>query len=333
MSPTHSDNDDTCTGTGSRIGASGRSGRVAIVGSLNMDLVVRSARMARPGETITGRTFAQVPGGKGANQAVAAARLGAHVEMIGRVGKDSHGAILKQALLDEGIDCNGVEVDDATPTGVALIAVDDAGQNAITIVAGSNGELTPAMLTTHAATIARADVVVCQMEVPTDTVLATLQMAHDAGKTVILNPAPIDAPLSADWLAALDFIVPNETEAAALTGITVDSIDSARDAARHLRQSGARNVLITLGGQGVLWLPEGTEEARHFPAHRVTAKDTTAAGDTFVGGLAAALASGQPTDVAIHFGLAAAALSVTRAGAQPSIPTVAEVDVFQGSAR
>lgn len=303
-------------------------GHVAVIGSLNMDLVVRSSRLARPGETLAGQSFTQIPGGKGANQAVAAARLGAHVAMVGRLGQDSNGAVLRQALQEEGIDCGGVGTDAGLPTGVALIVVDDAGQNAITIVAGSNGALSRAIVMEHIALIDSADVVVCQMEVPPDTVLASLQAARAAGKTVVLNPAPVAGPLSADWLDATTFVIPNETEAEALTGIVVNSPASALLAARALRENGAHDVLITLGGQGVFWLPEGAWEGRHFSAHRVEVRDTTAAGDTFVGGFAAALAAGNPADAAIAFGLTAAALSVTRAGAQTSIPTLSELTSF-----
>lgn len=304
-----------------------RQGRVAVVGSLNMDLVVRSPRMPQPGETLVGQTFAQVPGGKGGNQAVAAARLGASVAMIGRIGSDGNGAQLKQGLEVEGIDCGGVSVDAALPTGVALIIVDDASQNSIVIVAGSNGALTPALIAERDGTIRDADVVVCQLETPGDTVLAAMQSARRHGRTVVLNPAPVTAPLPRHWLEATDFVIPNEIEAAALTGIKVDSPDAARRAAWALREQGARTVIITLGGQGVFVLgaQEGETGGTHYPARRVQAVDTTAAGDTFVGGFSASLASGSSVDEAVRFGLAAAALSVTRAGAQPSIPHRSEV--------
>ncbi|MGI4856991.1 MAG: PfkB family carbohydrate kinase, partial [Janthinobacterium lividum] len=183
--------------------------------------------------------------------------------------------------------------------------------------------------------IEQADVVVCQMEVPETTVLAALRRARALGRTVILNPAPITGPLPSGWLENVDFLVPNEVEAAALSGVTVDSPDSARRAARVLQQRGARHVLITLGGQGVFLLPAAHDGAdgsaddgasgTHYPARRVAAIDTTAAGDTFIGGFAAALAAGRPVDAAVRFGQAAAALSVTRAGAQPSIPRLSEV--------
>ena len=306
-----------------------RQGRVVVVGSLNMDLVVRSSRMPQPGETLVGQTFAQVPGGKGGNQAVAAARLGAQVSMIGRIGNDANGAQLKRGLEDEGIDCSGVSTDPALSTGVALITVDDASQNSIVIVAGSNGTLTPDAIAAHESTLAQADVVVCQLETPRETVLAAMQTARRLGRTVVFNPAPVTERLPQGWLEASDFVIPNEIEAAALSGVKVDSPETARDAAWALREQGARTVIITLGGQGVFVLAEhdGQGAGTHHPARRVNAVDTTAAGDTFVGGFAATLASGSNVDDAIRFGLAAAALSVTRAGAQPSIPHRSEVVV------
>ncbi|RKP46682.1 ribokinase [Pararobbsia silviterrae] len=292
-----------------------------------MDLVVRSPRMPQPGETLVGRTFAQVPGGKGGNQAVAAARLGAAVSMIGRIGADANGAQLKQGLEVEGIDCSGVSSDAALPTGVALITVDDASQNSIVIVAGSNGALTPEGIAAREPAIAAADVVVCQLETPRETVFAAMQTARRDGRTVVLNPAPVTAPLPRDWLELADFVIPNEIEAAALSGVTVDSPEAAYRAAAALREQGARTVIVTLGGQGVFVLGDHNAQTHgtHYPARRVDAVDTTAAGDTFVGGFAATLASGRSIDEAVRFGLAAAALSVTRAGAQPSIPRLAEV--------
>jgi ribokinase len=298
--------------------------RVVVVGSLNMDLVARVPRMPTVGETLAGSAFAQVPGGKGGNQAVAAARLGARVAMIGRVGADTNGAMLRAALEAEDIDCGALGQSATAPTGVALIVVDDAGRNSIVIVAGSNGELTPADIACTEAILAAADVVVCQLETPAETVAAALLAAHRAGKTVILNPAPAAGPLPAQWLPLVDYLIPNEVEASALTGLTIRSPQDAAAAALALRHQGARNVVITLGAAGVLAVLNG--DPVHLEAPRVTAIDTTAAGDTFIGALAAQLAHQAPIDDALRFAQHAAALSVTRAGAQPSIPTRAEVD-------
>jgi ribokinase len=300
-------------------------GRVAVVGSLNMDLVARAARLPLPGETLAGHTFAQVPGGKGGNQAVAAARLGAQVAMLGRVGSDANGAQLRAGLEAEQIDCTALETSASAPTGVALIIVDDGSQNAIVIIAGSNGEVTPETIARHEAVLAAAEVVVCQLETPPDAVHAALAAAHRLGKTVVLNPAPATGPLPAGWLPLVDYLIPNELEAATLTGLPVSTPDEAAAAAAALRNAGARNVLVTLGAQGVL-AALGDAPPQHFTAPRVAAIDTTAAGDTFIGGFAAQLAQGTAVADAIRFGQRAAALSVTRAGAQPSIPTRAELD-------
>ncbi|WP_411379159.1 ribokinase [Pseudomonas sp. MPB26] len=299
--------------------------KVVVVGSLNMDLVTRASRLPRAGETLIGQTFSTVPGGKGANQAVACARLGADVSMVGCVGTDAYGTQLRDGLQVEGIDCQAVRTVDGS-SGVALIVVDDSSQNAIVIVAGSNGELTPASLQAFDAVLQSADVIVCQLEVPMDTVGHALARGRELGKTVILNPAPASGPLPAEWYASIDYLIPNESEATALSGVTVDSIESAKTAATQLLRAGAGKVIITLGSQGALFADgQGFE---HLSAPKVKAVDTTAAGDTFVGGFAAALANGRSEAEAIRFGQVAAALSVTRAGAQPSIPTLHDVQGF-----
>ncbi|RWA25355.1 ribokinase [Pseudomonas veronii] len=299
--------------------------KVVVVGSLNMDLVTRASRLPRAGETLIGQSFSTVPGGKGANQAVASARLGAEVAMIGCIGSDAYGVQLRDALLAEGIDCQAVSRVDGS-SGVALIVVDDSSQNAIVIVAGSNGELTPASLQAADAVLQAADVIVCQLEVPLETVGYALKRGRELGKTVILNPAPASGPLPAQWYASIDYLIPNESEATALSGVTVDSLDSAKLAAAQLIKAGAAKVIITLGAQGALFSDGNRFE--HLAAPNVKAVDTTAAGDTFVGGFAAALAHGKSEAEAIRFGQVAAALSVTRAGAQPSIPTLHDVQGF-----
>ena len=299
---------------------------VVVIGSLNMDLVTRAPRLPKGGETLIGHSFATVSGGKGANQAVAAARLGARVAMVGCVGNDDYGVQLREALLAEQIDCQAVStVEDSS--GVALIVVDDNSQNAIVIVAGANGAMTPAVIDRFDAVLQAADVIICQLEIPDATVGHALKRARALGKTVILNPAPASRPLPADWFAAIDYLIPNESEASALSGLPVDSLQSAESAANQLIAMGAGKVIITLGAQGSLFANgKGFE---HLPAPKVQAVDTTAAGDTFVGGFAAALASGKSEAEAIRYGQVAAALSVTRAGAQPSIPTMSDVQAFK----
>ena len=300
--------------------------KVVVIGSLNMDLVTRASRLPRGGETLIGESFTTVHGGKGANQAVAAARLGAQVSMVGCVGSDAYGEALRGALLAERIDCQAVSVAEGA-SGVALIVVDDNSQNAIVIVAGANGALTPALIDRFDTVLQAADVIICQLEVPDATVGHALKRGRELGKTVILNPAPASRPLPADWYAAIDYLIPNESEASALTGLPVDSLATAETAAARLVAMGAGKVIITLGAQGSLFANgQGFE---HFAAPKVKAIDTTAAGDTFVGGFAAALAAGKSESEAIQFGQIAAALSVTRAGAQPSIPDLSEVQAFE----
>ncbi|MBJ2345675.1 MULTISPECIES: ribokinase [Pseudomonas] len=299
---------------------------VVVIGSLNMDLVTRAPRLPRGGETLIGESFSTIPGGKGANQAVAAARLGAQVSMVGCVGSDAYGQQLRGALLAEGIDCQAVSVVDGS-SGVALIVVDDNSQNAIVIVAGANGELTPTVLERFDAVLQSADVIICQLEVPDATVGHALKRGRELGKTVILNPAPASRALPSEWYAYVDYLIPNESEAMVLSGLAVDSLETAEAAATQLIASGAGKVIVTLGAQGLVFANGSSFE--HFPAPRVKAVDTTAAGDTFVGGFAAALASGKDEAEAIRFGQVAAALSVTRAGAQPSIPTLLEVQAFK----
>jgi ribokinase len=293
---------------------------------MNMDLVTRAPRLPRGGETLIGESFATVHGGKGANQAVAAARLGAQVSMVGCVGRDAYGEELRGALLAEQIDCQAVSTVDGS-SGVALIVVDDNSQNAIVIVAGANGALTSEVIDRFDSVLQAADVIICQLEVPDATVGHALARGRALGKIVILNPAPASRPLPADWYASIDYLIPNESEAEALSGVPVDSLEAAKTAATRLIGMGAGKVIITLGAQGSLFANGKSFE--HFPALKVKAVDTTGAGDTFVGGFAAALAAGESEAQAIRFGQIAAALSVTRAGAQPSIPTLSDVQAFK----
>jgi ribokinase len=297
---------------------------VVVVGSLNMDLVARAPRLPVPGETLLGRSFATVPGGKGANQAVAAARLGARTAMIGCVGDDAFGRELRAGLESDRVDASGVRVAPGLSSGVALIVVDDSGRNGIVVVPGGNAELAPADVDRHEALLAAARVVVLQLETPLATVEHAARKARALGRTVVLNPAPAQA-LPPGLVACADYLVPNEIEAAMLAGLPVDSVESATEAGRRLRSRGAASVLVTLGERGVVAVT--AEGARHYPAEKVQAVDTTAAGDTFIGGFCAALVRGRSLADAIGFAQAAAAISVTRPGAQTSIPFEREVTV------
>lgn len=293
-------------------------GNIVVVGSLNMDLVVCSPRHPQPGETLLGSEFHTFPGGKGANQAVAAARLGGHVKMIGCVGEDAFGNALLQALSKDGVDTRHVGRLERVPTGVTLITVDAAGQNAIVVVPGANGELSPPDLLAAGSAFEGASVVVMQLEIPLLTVAYAADLAHRAGARVVLNPAPAQ-PLDAALLKRVDVLIPNQPEAALLTGAA-----SAGESARRLMAWGVGSVIVTLGADGVLVVE--SESQTYIPAHRVSAVDTTAAGDAFVGAFAVALFEGHSTREAAMWGNAAGALAVTRPGAQPSLPARAELE-------
>ncbi len=291
---------------------------VVVVGSLNMDLVARAPHIPQPGETILGRDFHTLPGGKGANQAVAAARLGARVTMVGRVGNDAFARLLLDNLVAAGIDHTCVIQDFRAATGVALIVVDAAGQNTIVVASGANARLSPADVEAAEAAIAKADVLLLQLETPLETVTRAAQIAHAHGATVILNPSPAQ-PLPPALLSLVDVLVVNESETALLTGLPIDSRARVEAAAGVLRESGVGVVILTLGERGALLAQAGGVQA--FPAFMVTAVDTTAAGDAFMGGLAVALAEGESLDEGVRWGSAAGALATTQLGAQPSLPT------------
>ncbi|TEU14504.1 MAG: ribokinase [Anaerolineales bacterium] len=299
--------------------------KIAVVGSLNMDLVVRAPHMPIPGETVIGSDFRTIPGGKGANQAVAAARLGAEVTMIGRVGDDDFGRAQLRNLGELGIDTTHVIVDPEAATGIALITLDASGQNSIVLASGANMRLAREDINAAQVTIVQSDVLVLQLESPLEVVTYAIDIAHAEGVKVILNPAPA-RPLPEETLARLDYLIPNESETALLTGIEVTDIHSAKEAAERLREEGVGTVILTLGARGAFLV--SAEESVHVPGYKVEVVDTTAAGDAFVGGLAVALAQGQNLAEAARYANAAGALAVTRLGAQPSLPTRQEVEEF-----
>jgi ribokinase len=297
--------------------------RILVVGSANVDVTVAAPRLPRPGETVSGGTLLVSHGGKGANQAVAARRLGAEVRLVGCVGDDASGHEVRAALGREGIDVSGVAVTDAAATGTAVIVVDAEGRNQIAVAPGANRSLTTDLVSARREDFAWADVVLCQLETPVATVRWVLEKARRQRAITVLNPAPVpDAAL--DLWPLVDYLTPNAGEAARLAGLEVSDVATARRAAEALRARGVGTTIVTLGAGGAVACgPEGT---LHVPAFPVTAVDTTAAGDAFNGALAVALAEGRGLREALRFASAAAALACTRRGAQPSLPARAEVE-------
>ena len=304
---------------------------ILVIGSLNMDFVVQTDKLPLPGETVKGRDFSTIPGGKGANQAVAAARLGGRVRMAGRVGQDGFGRTLTEGLSSAGVDAGRVSPTSGVATGVALILVEREGQNQITIAAGANDRLEPADLEPAFQDFSQG-LVLLQLESPLQTVEAAVRLARGHEATTILDPAPA-AALPQTLLSNLDFLTPNETEAQQLLGEPPGEIglDEAPALGRRLLELGPETVVLKLGDKGA-WVVN-RQLSRHFPAYPVKPTDTTAAGDTFNGALAVCLAEGGSLPRAVEFANAAAALSVTRAGAQASIPSRSRVDRFLGEHR
>lgn len=303
---------------------------IVVVGSLNMDFVVTVDQLPAPGQTVLGRDFQMIPGGKGANQACAAAKLGgdaAHVRMCGRVGYDVFGDHLKASLSAAGADVHSVFGTRAEPTGVALIWVDRAGQNSIVVASGANRLLAPEEVEAMRPLFQDAGWVLFQLESPIATVTAALALAREVGAVTILDPAPAQA-LAPELLANVDILTPNETEACILLGRPPAriSVSGAQEISAALRGLGAKSVVLKLGDQGAYFSNCASEF--HCPSFPVTVRDTTAAGDIFNAGFAVGLSEGMPPAGALHFASAAAAISVTRLGAQASIPTRAQVDAF-----
>jgi len=290
---------------------------VLVFGSLNMDLVTRTHRLPQAGETIAGYSFESVPGGKGANQAVAVARLGVTVQMRGRVGGDEFGKTLIESLQLSGVDCDGIRVDETSRSGVAAIAIDDSGENHIIIVPGANGKVD--LSDVERLPLLASKVLLLQLEIPLAIVLAAAQAAKQAGVTVILDPAPAPTQLPAELYAAVDILTPNQVEAEQLTGIAIQDEASAVQAARQLRQQSVATVIVKMGAQGALCATAAGEF--WVSPFRVRAIDTVAAGDAFNGGLAAALAEGLPLPEACRWAAAAGALATTVKGAQSAMPT------------
>ena len=298
---------------------------VLVVGSSNTDMIIRVPWIPRPGETVLGGEFSMAAGGKGANQAVAAARAGGRVTFVARVGDDDLGARALADLAAGGVDTRFVLRTPGTSSGLALITVDERGENSISVASGANALLSVEDVEAAAAAFSAADIVLLQLESPLATVEAALRLAKDNGIPVILNPAPA-RELDDALLALVSLLTPNEHEAEILTAVAVNDGSGARRAAGRLKERGAAGVVITLGERGVYASAGGFEGPA--PAFKVDPVDTTAAGDVFNGALAVALAEKRPMLEALRFAQAAAAISVTRAGAQPSAPTRAEIVAF-----
>jgi len=293
---------------------------ILVVGSLNADLVVRAPRFPRPGETISGEDLQVIAGGKGANQAVAAARLGASVSMLGRVGKDNFGDFLLDNLKSNHVDAQLVQRDDAS-TGTATIIVDSNGQNSIVLSAGANGKVSSADV--KSASFLDCKLLLLQLEIPLETVLSAAKRAHENGLRVILNPAPAQV-IPTELIALADFIIPNETELSLLTGISVNDLDPAEKAARKLLEQGAKNVIVTLGSNGALIVTR--TKVTKVNTYPVDVMDTTAAGDAFIGGFATGLLQDKSLEESVRYGCACGALATTKFGAQPSLPTKEDVE-------
>lgn len=299
---------------------------VIVFGSINMDLVTRTPRLPGVGETLLGSNFFTTPGGKGANQAIALARLGVPTQMVGRVGSDAFGQELLAGLRESGVQTEAVLIDQDTHSGVAVITVADGGKNQIIGVLGANGQVGAEDVDRMVPLLPGADAVLLQLEVPVSSVKMAAKVARDAGVPVILDPAPVQTTQLEEIYPLVDILLPNEVEASQLVGFPVTDPKTAETAATTLRNQGVATVIIKLGAQGALCVSE--EETFFTPAFAVDAVDTVAAGDAFAGGLVAALVEGLPLREAIVWGTAAGALAVTKVGAQTAMSDRATFDAF-----
>lgn len=291
---------------------------IIVFGSINIDLVATTPRLPVAGETLLGRDFFKAPGGKGANQAVASARLGTPTYMVGRVGADSFGTELLDSLQASGVQTDNVFVDETVSSGVAMITVDVRGENQILVIPGANGRVNQEDVKRLSRLLPEATALLLQFEIPMSAVVAAAKAAREAGVTVILDPAPVQSDVPDELYSLVDIITPNEVEAAQLVGFPVDGEESATKAAAVLRQRGVKNAIAKLGAKGVLCVTQ--EETFFIPSFPVHTVDTTAAGDAFNGGLAAALHQGLSLRQAVVWGAAAGALTAMKLGAQPSLP-------------
>jgi ribokinase len=296
--------------------------RIVVIGSINMDIVIHAERMPREGETMLGSQLKFFPGGKGANQAVAAARLGGETFMVGRVGQDSFGESLKAGLLENDINCDHVIVDEKAASGTALIVINPKGNNSILVAPGAAEHVSPADANEASGLIRGANALLMQFEIPLETVARAAEIAREYGVLTILDAGPAKE-CSPELLRAVDVVSPNETEAEVLIGQAIADLPSAKKAAEAFLEMGVKALVLKLGEKGCLVAREG--EITHYPAFKVSPVDTTAAGDAFTAALAVELARGEPFERAARFANAAGALSTLQPGAQPSMPTRKDV--------
>lgn len=289
-----------------------------------MDIVIETPHMPKGGETISGRNVTLIPGGKGANQAYAVGKLGGDITMIGAVGRDSSGDALLENLKSVNVNVSGIRRMEEGVTGQAYITVDDHGENSIILIAGTNGLVTKELIDDHMDVLRECDIVIMQLEIPLDVVEYVKEFAVEEGKTVIVDPAPAISNIPDHFWKGIDYIKPNETELAILTGLKMETREELVQGARMMIGKGVKNVIVTLGGDGCLFVTNETEE--FFQSHKVKAVDTTAAGDSFTAAFALALSQGKEYKEAIELGQKVSSIVVTRKGAQTSIPTMGEVN-------
>jgi ribokinase len=298
--------------------------KITVVGSLNMDMSLTIPKVPVVGETVIGDGLMVCPGGKGANQAVAAVRLGGKVSMIGCVGNDAHGRSLLNNLSANNVDIDNVKILDDTPSGLAMIGIYN-GDNMILVYPGANSRVTPDIIDSNEELIKNSSMLVLQIEIPMETVEYAVKISKKHNVKVLLNPAPAKQ-LAGELLAGVDIITPNQSECEVITGIKVNNINDAKKAISVIKEMGVGQVIVTMGSQGVVY--NNADEIIYKPAHKVKVVDTTAAGDSFNGALAVALSQGKSVDKAIDFANIVGALTVTKKGAQPSLPTIEDVESF-----
>lgn len=297
--------------------------KILVIGSLNMDFVIETSRMPLCGETISGKSVTNSPGGKGANQAYAIGKLGGNVCMLGAIGNDSNGASLLRNLKSVSVDTSGVVILDEIPTGQAYIVVDEQGNNSIITIAGANGNLTKELIQENIRYIEECDVVVMQLEIPIDVVRYIKEIALEKDKTIILDPAPAVANLPENFWHGIDYIKPNETELSILVGRTLTTMDDIKEGAKELVKKGVKHVIVTLGEKGCMYID--ADQDLFYPSNRVTAVDTTAAGDAFLAAFTLDISKGKTSQEALCFGQKISSIVVTRKGAQTSIPSSNEI--------